>query len=481
MSTGERRTKIVCTLGPSSNSIEKIDMLVRHGMNVARINFSHGDHKQHGEVISSIRQIADRYNVSLPILADLQGPKIRVGTMKDGAQNIEMGEYVTVTTKDVEGTSETIPVDYENLIEDAKEGNKILIDDGLLELKIVKKNKEDLVAQVIVGGVLKSRKGVNLPDVKISMSSLTEKDISDLEYAVSKNVDYIAMSFVRTADDIQDVLSRVRALGSQAGIIAKIEKPEAVEVIDDIIEESNGIMVARGDLGIEIASEKVPLIQKKIIEKCRKVGKPVITATQMLDSMINNPRATRAESSDVANAVLDGTDAVMLSGETAAGSYPVESLQTMDKICRSVENNASHIYNSLSYRKPEWKEKQVIESLAYSCVVLGENVEANVISTITHSGSTARRIAKFRPRIPIVAFTESDEVRRQLGLVWGVQPVKIDEIFDTDKSVKLMENYLRKHGLVNIGERVIIATGMPIAKRGRTNMIKVSTIEDEST
>lgn len=477
MSIGERRTKIVCTLGPSSNSEEKIDQLVRNGMNVARINFSHGTFEQHEQVIKNIRKVADSYEVSLPILADLQGPKIRVGDMKGGAQVIEKGDYVTLVPGDSEGTSDRIPVDYEGLVRDAVEGNKILIDDGLLELKVIKKNTDSLIAQVVVGGTLKSRKGLNLPDVDISMASLTEKDIADLEFAVSRGVDYVGMSFVRSADDIQDVISRVRAQGSNAGIIAKIEKPEAVEVIDDIIEESTGIMVARGDLGIEIASEKVPMVQKKIIDRCRQAGKPVITATQMLDSMIENPRPTRAESSDVANAVLDGTDAVMLSGETAAGEYPIESIRTMDKICRSVENDAPHIYNSLSYRKPEWKEKQVIESLAYSCVMLGENVEAKVISTITHSGSTARRIAKFRPRVPIVAFTESDEVRRQLGMVWGVQPVKMDEIFDTDKSVRVMEEYLKNNGLVNIGERAIIATGMPIAKKGRTNMIKVSTIE----
>lgn len=477
MSISERRTKIVCTLGPSSNSEEKIDELVRNGMNIARINFSHGTHEQHAEVMERIRKTADRYNVSLPILADLQGPKIRIGNMKDGGQEVEEGDYVTLTTEDVEGTSKVIPVDYKGIVEDAVEGNRLLIDDGLLELKVIKKEEDQLTAKVIVGGMLKSRKGLNLPDIDISMSSLTEKDIKDLEFAVSKGADYIAMSFVRSADDIQEVISRVRAEGSNAGIIAKIEKPEAVKVIDEIIEESSGIMVARGDLGIEIASEKVPLVQKNIIEKCRQAGKPVITATQMLDSMIQNPRPTRAESSDVANAVLDGTDAVMLSGETAAGDYPVEAIKTMDKICQSVENNAPHIYSSLSYRKPEWKEKQVIESLAYSCVVLAENVDAKVISTITHSGNTARRIAKFRPKVPIVAFTESDEVRQQLGLVWGVRPVKIDEIFDTDRSVKLMEDYLHKNGLVNIGERAIIATGMPIAKRGRTNMVKVSTIE----
>lgn len=477
MSIGERRTKIVCTLGPSSNTVEKIDQLVRNGMNIARINFSHGTHKDNGKVIQNVRNVANRYDVSLPILADLQGPKIRVGDMKDGGQEVKAGDYVTLTTQDVEGTSETVPVDYSGLVDDAVEGNKVLINDGLLELKVIKKNSDSLVAQVVVGGLLKSRKGLNLPDVDISMSSLTDKDIDDLEFALSQGVDYVGMSFVRSADDIQEVISRVRARESNAGIIAKIEKPEAVNVIDDIIEESSGIMVARGDLGIEIASEKVPMVQKKIIDRSRQAGKPVITATQMLDSMIENPRPTRAESSDVANAVLDGTDAVMLSGETAAGDYPVESLQTMDKICRSVENDAPHIYSSLSYRKPEWREKQVIESLAYSCVMLSENVEAKVISIITHSGSTARRIAKFRPRVPIVAFTESDEVRQQLGLVWGVRPVKIDEIFDTDKSVRVMEEHLKTHGLVNRGDRAIIATGMPIAKRGRTNMIKVSTIE----
>lgn len=477
MNLSDRRTKIVCTLGPSSNTEEKIDLLVRNGMDVARINFSHGTHEDHSKVIGILRKVADRYNLSLPILADLQGPKIRVGKMKGGSQIINAGDYVTLTSEDIEGTSEEIPIDYEGLAKDATEGNKILMDDGLLELKIVKKNADSVTAQVVVGGELKSRKGVNLPDVKISMPSLTEKDIKDLELAVKEDVDYVAMSFVRSANDIQEVISRVRAAGSQAGIIAKIEKPEAVKVIEEIIEEANGIMVARGDLGIEIASERVPMVQKNIIDRCRKAGKPVITATQMLDSMINNPRATRAESSDVANAVLDGTDAVMLSGETAAGEYPVEAIRAMDKICRSVEQNAAGIYNSLGYRKPEWKEKQVIESLAYSCVMLGENVEAKAISTITHSGSTARRIAKFRPRVPIVAFTESDKVRRQLGLVWGVRPVKIGEIFDTDKSVKLMEEYLKKHGMVDKDDRVIIATGMPIAKRGRTNMIKVSTIE----
>jgi pyruvate kinase len=476
MNTGERRTKIVCTLGPSSNTEEKIDELVRNGMNIARINFSHGTHKENGRIIRHVRTVADRYNMSIPILADLQGPKIRIGEMKGGQQKIEKGDYVTLTTEDIKGTSEKIPVDYEGLVDDAIEGNKILIDDGLLELKIIKKDIDSLMAQVMVGGVLKSRKGLNLPDVNLSMSSLTEKDIEDLEYAISKDVDYVGMSFVRSADDIQDVISRVRAQGSNAGIIAKIEKPEAVEVIEDIIEESSGIMVARGDLGIEIASEKVPMVQKNIIDRCRKVGKPVITATQMLDSMIHNPRATRAESSDVANAVLDGTDAVMLSGETAAGNYPIEAIKTMDKICRSVENDASQIYQSLNYRKPEWKEKQVIESLSYACVVLAENVEARVISTITHSGNTARRIAKFRPRVPIIAFTESEEVCRQLGLVWGVHPVKIDEIFDTDKSVKKMEDYIQKYGHANEGERVIIATGMPVAKRGHTNMIKVSTL-----
>ncbi len=479
MLSGSRRTKIVCTLGPSSNTVEDIERLYKAGMNVVRINFSHGTHKDHERTIGYVRKVAKKHQYSIPVLMDLQGPKIRVGQMKDGGQVINEGELIEITTKDVEGSNSLVPIDYEGLSKDAQTGNQILIDDGLLELKIVKNEEGMIMARVIVGGLLKSRKGVNLPDVDISMSSLTEKDIEDLEFGLKVGVDFVAMSFVRNGKDVQDVISRVRAAGSNAAIIAKIEKPEAVEVIDEIIEEADAIMVARGDLGIEIPSEHVPLAQKKIIDRCRIAGKPVITATQMLDSMINNPRATRAESSDVANAVVDGTDAVMLSGETAAGKYPVEAVKTMDKIIRSVEDNSDTLYYSLQYRKPDWKEKQIVESLSYSCVTMADNVEAKAISTLTHSGNTARRIAKFRPKVPIVAFTESKIIRRQLNLVWGVESVRLKELFDTDKSVKLMEDYLLTNGLVKKGDRVIIATGMPLAKRGRTNMIKISTIQEE--
>ena len=478
MLSSARRTKIVCTLGPSSNTLEGIEKLYRAGMNVVRINFSHGSHEDHKRTIGFVRKVAKKYRYSLPVLMDLQGPKIRVGQMKDGGQQLIEGQLVKITPDEVEGTSDVIPIDYSGLVDDAREGNQILVDDGLLELRIIKKHERELTAKVVVGGMLKSRKGVNLPDIDISMPSLTQKDIEDLEFGLDIGVDYVAMSFVRSARDVQEVISRVRAKGSNAAIIAKIEKPEAVNVIDEIIEEADGIMVARGDLGIEIPSEQVPLVQKNIIERCRTAGKPVITATQMLDSMIVNPRATRAESSDVANAVMDGTDAVMLSGETAAGKYPAEAVQTMVKIIKSVESNSNSIYYSLKYRKPDWKEKQVIESLAYSCVTIADNVEAKAISTITHSGNTARRIAKFRPKVPIIAFTESQIVRRQLNLVWGVESVRIDEIFDTDLSVKMMEDYLVESGKVNAGDRVIIATGIPLAKRGRTNMIKVSTIEN---
>jgi pyruvate kinase len=477
MLSGARRTKIVCTLGPSSNTLEGIENLYRAGMNVVRINFSHGSHEGHEKTIGYVREVAKKNQYSIPVLMDLQGPKIRVGQMKDGAQTITEGSLVTITTEDVEGDPTLIPIDYEGLSEDAREGNQILIDDGLMELRIVKKEGKNLIAKVVVGGLLKSRKGVNLPDVDISMSSLTQKDIDDLEFGLKVGVDFVAMSFVRSARDVQEVISRIRAAGSNAAVIAKIEKPEAVDVIDEIIEEADGIMVARGDLGIEIPSEQVPLVQKKIIDRCRIAGKPVITATQMLDSMIINPRATRAESSDVANAVLDGTDAVMLSGETAAGKYPVEAVRTMVKIIKSVEDNATGIYYSLKYRKPDWKEKQVIESLAYSCVTIADNVDAKAISTITHSGNTARRIAKFRPNVPIIAFTESRIVRRQLNLVWGVESVRLRELFDTDKSVRLMEDYLIDNGYVQDGDRIIVATGMPLAKRGRTNMVKVSTVK----
>lgn len=472
-----RRTKIVCTIGPSTRSQENIEKLFLAGMNVARLNFSHGSHEDHLNTINWIRKVARTYQYSIPILMDLQGPKIRVGQMKDGMQIIVPGQTVRITSENVIGSSSVIPIDFPDLTRDASVGDVILIDDGLLELNITGKEGAELLADVVVGGELKSRKGVNLPNVKIKTSAITEKDYEDLDFGIKHDVDYVALSFVRSAKDIQEITSRLRAAGSTAAVIAKIEKPEALDVIEDIIEEADGIMVARGDLGIEVPTERVPIAQKQIIQLCRAKGKPVITATQMLDSMIHNPRPTRAESSDVANAVMDGTDAVMLSGETASGDYPFEAVKTMDRIIRSVEDHHPALYNSLEYQKPDWREKQVIESISYSCVTLAENVEAKVISTITHSGSTARRIAKYRPRVPIIAFTESQKVRRQLNLVWGVQSVKIDQIFDTDQSVRLMEDYLKEHELVQKGDRIIVATGMPIAQRGRTNMAMVSTVE----
>lgn len=472
-----RRTKIVCTIGPSVNTEEGIENLFLSGMNVARLNFSHGTHEDHAQVIKHIRKAARKHKYSIPVLMDLQGPKIRVGTMKDGEQKLEPGSIVELTSENIIGSSKLIPIDYENLSGDAKVGDTILLDDGLLEFRIIESSSESLKAEVVTGGILKSRKGVNLPNVQTSIPALTQKDLEDLEFGIKQDVDLIALSFVRSAKDVRDIISRVRVAESQAMIIAKIEKPEAVEAIDEIIEEADGIMVARGDLGIEIDNEKVPILQKQIIEKCRIAGKPVITATQMLDSMINNPRPTRAESSDVANAVLDGTDAVMLSGETAAGAYPFEAVSVMDKICRSIEQNNSSMYNSLQYNKPEWKDTQILESLAYSCVTIAENVEAKVIGTITHSGSTAIRVAKFRPKVPIVAFTESQKVRRQLNLVWGVHSVRLNELFDTDVSIQLMEDYIKQNELACPGDRVILSTGMPISKRGRTNMIKISTLD----
>ncbi|MEX2639957.1 MAG: pyruvate kinase [Balneolales bacterium] len=477
MINAPRKTKIVCTIGPSSNTVEKIEALALSGMNVARLNFSHGSHEDHEQVIKNIRQVAEKLDYSIAILMDLQGPKIRVGQMKDGGQFVPTGSAVILTPKNVMGSAELIPIDYAMLTQDAAVGNTILMDDGLLEFQIESMEDGKVMARTIVGGLLKSRKGVNLPNVKTSISAITEKDEQDLEFGLSQNVDLVAMSFVRFADDVQEIISKVRARGSNAGIIAKIEKPEALLEIDDIIEEADGIMVARGDLGIEIASERVPLIQKSIIEKCKLAGKPVITATQMLESMILNPRPTRAESSDVANAVLDGTDAIMLSGESASGKYPVEAVKAMNKICRNIESETDTIYHSLAFKKPAWKEKQVIETLSYSCVTMAENVNAKVIATITHSGTTARRIAKYRPKVPIIAFTESEDVRRQLNLIWGVSSVKLGQLFDTDRSVKLMEDYLKQAGFVEPGDRVVIATGMPIATRGHTNMVKLSTIE----
>lgn len=472
-----RKTKIVCTIGPSVRSKEGIKKLIQTGMNVARVNFSHGSHEDHQQTMQWIKELRTEMGISVAILMDLQGPKIRAGKMKDGGQQVNAGDIVTLIPDDgQEGTNAVIPIDFPGLADDAEVGNRILIDDGLLELKIIKKLGDKLQAEVVVGGLLKSRKGINLPDVNISQPSLTEKDLEDLAFGLEQGVEYIAMSFVRTANDIQSIISKVRLANSQAQIIAKIEKPEAIRDIDNIIEETDGIMVARGDLGIEIAAEEVPVIQKQIIDKCRMLGKPVITATQMLDSMINNPRPTRAEASDVANAVLDGTDAVMLSGETAAGKYPYEAVRMMDRICRSVEANDQELYNSLNYRKPDWKEKQVVESVSYSAVKMADYVDATAISAITHSGSTARRIAKFRPKVPLIAFTEDQMVQHQLALVWGVTPVGLNQLFDTDSSIRLMEQHLLKEAVVAEGDRVIFCSGLPVSERGRTNTIMVDTI-----
>ncbi|MFO8028946.1 MAG: pyruvate kinase [Cyclonatronaceae bacterium] len=476
MIINDRRTKLVCTIGPSTSTPEMIEQLIRGGMNVVRLNFSHGTHDIHKKNIDVIRSLSDKFGVNIPILMDLQGPKIRVGQMKGEGAQLRDHSYVKLTPDEVEGDDEIIPIDYPNLAQDVKAGNTILVDDGLMELRIVKISGDEITARVINGGFLKPRKGVNLPDVKTSISAITEKDEQDLEFGLNEGVDFVAISFVRSAVDVQQLVSRVRVRGSNAGIIAKIEKPEALDEIDDIIQQADGIMVARGDLGIEIASERIPLIQKDIIDRCKMAGKPVITATQMLESMMNNPRPTRAESSDVANAVLDGTDAVMLSGETAAGKYPLEAVRNIDKICRNIEAKAGDIYQTLEFIQPERREKQVVESLSYGCVTIGEAVEAKIIAVITHSGTTARRIAKFRPRVPVIAFTESSEVRKQLNLVWGVTSIQLDALFDTDTSVKRMEDHLKESGLVKNGDRIVVAAGMPVSKRGSTNMIKVSTI-----
>lgn len=476
MPLSKRKTKIVCTIGPSTNTPEKIRELVDAGMDVVRLNFSHGSHAEHKKVIEHIRQVSDELKVNISILMDLQGPKIRVGLMKDGSQFIETGQYVNLTPEDIEGNQSIIPIDYPYLFKDAKEGDTILMDDGLLEFRIIKVEESGITARCEAGGELKSRKGVNLPNVNLSISAITEKDVEDLDFGLAEGIDFVALSFVRFADDVQEIISKIRARGSNAGVIAKLEKPEALNQIDEIIEEADGLMVARGDLGIELASERVPLIQKRIIKKCKQAGKPVITATQMLESMIVNPRPTRAESSDVANAVLDGTDAVMLSGESAVGKYPIDATRQLDKICRNMELRADSIYRDLEFNKPEWKEKQIVESLSYSCISISDSVDAKAIAVITHSGTTAKRIAKYRPEVPVVAFTESVEVLRQLNLVWGVSPIKLDKIFDTEESVKLMEEYLKDDGLVTTDDRVVLATGIPVAMRGRTNMVKVSTI-----
>ncbi len=473
-----RRTKIVCTLGPSSSDADTIRELIRAGMDIARLNFSHGSHDDHAELIRYVREAADDEGKVVPILQDLQGPKIRLGPIRNDVVPVGKGQRLTLTTEPVEyGTAERVQITYDLLAQDVSVGGRILIDDGLIELRVVDIINTDVVTEVIVGGLLSSRKGVNLPDIKTSAPALTAKDQQDLVFGLSQDVDMIALSFVRDESDIIDLVQRIRASGKDVMTLAKIEKPEAVRRFDAVLEASEGIMVARGDLGIEMPISQVPSTQKMIIHKCIATAKPVITATQMLESMINNPRPMRAEASDVANAVLDGSDAVMLSGETAVGKHPVRVVEVMSRIIEEAERHGWQYENPLS--KPverRFISEDVTESVSFTAVDLAEQVGATAIACLTATGTTARAIARHRPGMPLHAFTDDERVMRRLHLLWGTTSFLIPFQRDTDEGVQCVHSVLREQGLVHSGDLIVITAGMPLPAKGRTNMIQVSRI-----
>lgn len=475
----DRRTKIVCTLGPASSDAETIRALIRAGMDVARMNFSHGTHDEHRERIQRVREGAQAEGRVVPILQDLQGPKIRVGKIKDDSVMLEKGQDLTVTTEPIEeGTKDCIFIDYDTLSQDAEVGGRILIDDGLLELEITDIQDSTLQTRVIEGGALGSRKGVNLPNMRTTAPSLTEKDLRDLEFGLQLDVDMIALSFVRERADVEELNRRIKESGKNIGVVAKIEKPEAVRNIDDILEAVDGIMVARGDLGIEMPMEEVPSTQKGLIKNAMSGAKPVITATQMLESMVENPRPTRAEASDVANAVLDGSDAVMLSAETAVGTDPVRVVEVMNQIIREAEDHWQDHRPSLAMTPGHLEQSEdVTESVSYTACRLAEQVGAEALCCLTNSGATARSIARHRPSMPIYAFTDDERVVGQLGVLWGTEAFHIPFQQDTDQGIARVHSVLRDHQLVDPGDYVVMTVGMPLPARGRTNTVQVSKIK----
>jgi pyruvate kinase len=464
-----RRAKIVCTIGPASASKKVLFGLIRGGMDVARLNFSHGDHEFHGRAIGLIREGARKYRRPVAILQDLQGIKIRTGKVEGGAVPLVKGQELLVSPGTGIGTREKIYISYPGLSRYAKKGDRILLDDGLMELRVTGKRKGSLVTKVREGGVLRDRKGVNLPGIRISMRSFTEKDVSDLEFGIAKGVDCVAVSFVREASDIRVVRQWLNERGHALPIIAKIEKPEALENIDRIIAEADGLMVARGDLGVEVPPEEVPLLQKMLIEKTNIKGKTVITATQMLESMTLHRRPTRAEVTDVANAVIDGTDALMLSAETSAGKYPLESLAMMDRIIRRTEAERQAMSSYVQGRS-------FSEAVAEAAARAAEDIGARYIVAFTQSGFTAKLLSKCRPSVPIVAFTPSEEVLRRMSLYWGVIPGFMRPLKSTDEVFQEVETVLLKEKMARKGDSVVITASTPILGAGKTNLIKLHRI-----
>lgn len=470
-----RKTKIVCTIGPSSESLENTKKLISAGMNVARLNFSHGDYEEHGNRIKNIRQACEELGKTVAILLDTKGPEIRLGKLKEEPIELVAGESITLTTEEILGDRERIPVTYKDLPGDVHVGSTILIDDGLIGLTVTGVEGTEIKCQIVNSGPIKSKKGVNVPGVAISMPGITEKDANDIRFGIEQGVDFIAASFVRRASDVLEIRELLEKHDARyIQIISKIENQQGVDNLDEILEVSDGLMVARGDLGVEIPAEEVPLVQKQMIEKCNRVGKPVITATQMLDSMQRNPRPTRAEASDVANAIFDGTDAIMLSGETAAGKYPVESVQTMSRIAERAESALR--YREIFTKQAEAQQTTVTEAISQAVANSSLDLNAKAIVTSTESGYTARMVSKYRPKSPIIAVTPVEQVRRRLQLVWGVITVDGKSASTIDEMVDIAVQGAIHSGIVRLGDTVIITAGVPVGRSGTTNLIKIHNI-----
>ena len=476
MKSVHNRTKIVATLGPASSKKEVLLSMIKAGVDVCRLNFSHGSQADHQKVIDIIRDINKKYKTNVGILADLQGPKIRIGLVKDGGINLIGGNKIEITTKEMIGDDKQIYITYQSFPSDVRSGEIILLDDGKIQMRVLSTNNRDTVqCEVVYGGVLTSRKGVNLPNTKVSIPSLTEEDLANLEFALKNNVEWIGLSFVRSVDDIIELKRIIARSDNTARVIAKIEKPEAIENIDEIIEATDGVMVARGDLGVELPMEQVPLLQKMIARKCRAASKPVIVATQMLESMITSPRPTRAEVNDVANSVLDGADAVMLSGETSVGEYPLIVIETMHKIVRNIEEN-DYPFNSTKVLN-ESSPTYMGDAVCGSAVFLAEKTHAVGIISMTSSGYTAFEISSYRPKAATFIFTSNRKLLNTLSLLWGVRGFYYDKFESTDKTIRDVNQVLKSEKLVEPGNVVINTAAIPIEKKGKTNMIKVTIVE----
>ncbi|NLY66217.1 MAG: pyruvate kinase [Tissierellia bacterium] len=472
-----KKTKIVCTIGPASEKEEVLRELILNGLNVARLNFSHGTYEEHKNRIETIKKIRNELDMPIAIMLDTKGPEIRLKKFKEGTVTLSDNDTFTLTTRDVIGDETIVGISYEGLPQDVKVGSRILIDDGLIELEVREiVNGTDIICNVLNGGTLKDHKGVNVPNTSINLPAITEKDINDIKFGIENDVDFVAASFIRKADDVLEIRKVLEDNGGDhIEIISKIESQEAIDNIDEIIEASDGIMVARGDLGVEIDAEEIPLLQKQIVRKCNKAGKPVIIATQMLDSMIRNPRPTRAEVTDVANAILDGTDAIMLSGETAAGKYPIEAVKTMTSIAMRTERSREYL-ESLKSKRVLDDYISTTNAISRATCTTAEDLKATAIITATSSGYTSKAVSKFRPKAPIVAATTSEKVMRKLALVWGVYPVFSPKTESTDEVIDMSIHSAMVKGYVKEGDLIVITAGIPVGVSGTTNLIKVHTI-----